>query len=265
VLSVGDRNMSAFYSSLIPRSAEHALDLRVTAKIRDNIRASKPVAELDADDRRIVRRRFLNETIWIPTRSLRHALRDRANNNIVNFPVTKPRLRPLETHATFRFIDELLVRRMRYKNTLLYRRMANGEKDARFERGKQTRFGEEGDDPYHAKCLALIDSMRRDGVRDLRCAGGGDSNIGVAIGDDGRFLHYKRGHHRLAIAAALGIEWVPVDVLWISGEFLTNATSAWRLPTVGGLRRSFRRAVDTARARADRPQNRHDNRRIGLA
>ena len=49
-------------------------------------------------------------------------------------------------------------------------------------------------------------------------------NIGVAIGRNGNYLHFRTGHHRLAISKILDLEWVPVTVHAVHEEWVLNLT-----------------------------------------
>lgn len=86
------------------------------------------------------------------------------------------------------------------------------------------------------RILAMIERARVSGITPLEAGlridwqrpdrpSGGDTNIGVAI-LNGEAYFYRRGHHRLAIAKALGIPEVPVDILLWDSEFNNFRESA---------------------------------------
>jgi hypothetical protein len=77
--------------------------------------------------------------------------------------------------------------------------------------------------------LGLIDSMRENGYVKKEALDDGkmDSDIGVAIGRLGELIHFRKGHHRLAIAKQIALERVAVEVQlvhseWMKQEMRTN-------------------------------------------
>jgi len=76
---------------------------------------------------------------------------------------------------------------------------------------------------YFDKCQSLIKSIQESGIK-----GSKDENIGIAITSEG-IAHFRVGHHRLAIAQALGIKIIPIDIILVSAQFLVERVPRWRL------------------------------------
>ena len=84
---------------------------------------------------------------------------------------------------------------------------------------------------YYRRQQALVEVMRRDGrlrpVSEL-CPGdpyvrrGKETDIGIAIVEDGQPLLFRKGRHRLAAAHALGLEEVPCTPLLVSARWLRS-------------------------------------------
>jgi len=77
---------------------------------------------------------------------------------------------------------------------------------------------------YFEKCQSLIRSIQERGMECFK-----DDNIGLAVTSEGRITHYRVGKHRLAIAQALGIKRIPIDILLISGKLLVERVPGRRL------------------------------------
>jgi len=72
--------------------------------------------------------------------------------------------------------------------------------------------------------LNLIEKMRREGYikKNHLNDGKDDSDIGVAIGRLGELVHFRKGHHRLAIAKQIGLDRVAVVVQLVHSEWIKN-------------------------------------------
>jgi len=81
---------------------------------------------------------------------------------------------------------------------------------------------------YFEQCHRLIKSIKEKGVEGF-VERSTLENIGLAVTSDGRITHYRVGNHRLAIAQALGIKTVPMDILLVSAKFLVERLSRWQL------------------------------------
>jgi hypothetical protein len=112
---------------------------------------------------------------------------------------------------------------------------------------------------YLRYCRALIKSARKHGVVRRRTSGTfrgrwlkhrgarpplvdlAERDVGVAIGVDGELVRHLGGKHRTAIAQALGMERIPVEVRlvhvgWLAKEMLRTGLAA-HLALQAGLRR----------------------------
>ncbi len=179
------------------------------------------------------RKRGLSRTLWIPARCLTQGTTGwrRRRSHLISFsPLNILKLRDL---STFKFIDETVGQGRELHDTALYdeafRLKQKVKRQISCDDGKtRIRITEEHQlARYRDRCLELAESIRTNGVVDMESpagqafveADGLESNIIVTIHDDGNILHYRRGKHRLAIAAVLGLD-VPVFLHSISGQFI---------------------------------------------
>lgn len=180
----------------------------------------------------------LTKPTFVPTANLRQALRTGVWNNLINFIDFSGRVYPLDSHSTYPFIQDVVGGGLPYQRTALYREVMAG-------REREKLRSEAAFQSYYEKCMTLAASVRTHGVLDIaRKNRHEETNICVAISDTGELLHYKKGHHRLAIAHALGVERIPVNVSFISGEYLLRYTGGGRHPWK--LRRAVQAAVADA-------------------
>jgi len=149
-------------------------------------------------------------------------------NNIVNFWNMRPRTAGIETHQTYRFVQELLVENRHWKDTTHYEDVIRKGRVWRIpvESGRRLVVASNSDfERYYRKVMALADSIRSKGILDSEWDGSQEArqpSIGAALDQDGRLLHFRCGHHRLALAHVLGIERIPVKVICFSGQYLNN-------------------------------------------
>jgi hypothetical protein len=156
--------------------------------------------------------------------------------NLINYAPL--RADPLEHDKRYRFIAEILENKP-YWDTELFRLYQAGEdilraviRDTRTVDGvlqkdaRRSVSSEEDFKAHHARVVALIDSIRTHGYLDVerdrefrRSNRTGGTTAGVAIDDQGNFLHRIKGRHRIAIAHQLNIERLPVAINFISGRY----------------------------------------------
>ena len=76
--------------------------------------------------------------------------------------------------------------------------------------------------------LNLIEKMRQEGYikKDYLNDGKKDSDIGVAIGRLGELIHFRKGHHRLAIAKQIGLERVAIAVQLVHPDWIVKEMRA---------------------------------------
>jgi len=125
---------------------------------------------------------------------------------------------PIEEHEKFNMIKELFIDKKDYKETLFYslaiNRMIEGKP---LQRGNNILDSEENINQYFRKHNKLFNVIKNNGF-DLALA----PEVGVVIGRDGRFIHFRQGHHTLAIAKILGIENVIVRIRAVHSLWLYN-------------------------------------------
>lgn len=79
-------------------------------------------------------------------------------------------------------------------------------------------------DDYFRNYADLAQSIKRDGF----CSQHENLTgvIGVALGRDGEFIHFRRGHHRIALARELGVARIKVRILSIHPGFMLKYLNA---------------------------------------
>ncbi|HWT31817.1 MAG TPA: hypothetical protein VN240_12435, partial [Propylenella sp.] len=155
---------------------------------------------------------------------------------------------------------ELVAYGRRYPRSRTFRRMVLRARKKKPIRRYGIRLDTE--DKIHAYFryfLALIDSVRQHGLQDSGALedlnvpiGVGvrgrhvrhNRNIGVAIAADGRLLRFLGGRHRTAIAQALKLPAVPVEIRFVHAEWLAQETARTGLTAVKALQDWVRRAPD---------------------
>jgi hypothetical protein len=209
--------------------------------------------------------------VWVPPGCLQWSVtgQRRKRSNFIHFEVAQKTVR-LSEHTTSIFIDEIIRQRRALEETTLYRiaLSPNGRVWRQISsEGVKHRVrldSEESLRAYHARCIDLAASIARHGVMpmqsqegaDWRERDGEDGDVLVAIDENGRFLHFRRGRHRMAIAQALGVERMPVLIHVMSGRYLLRFLRRWEVLVPGRLERAMRAAIAHAVAEA--------NKRIGV-
>ena len=119
------------------------------------------------------------------------------------------------THVT-RQVQELFAAGMDHTRTPTYDKMLESLRRGKpASRRRQTLDSEAAIEAYFADVRGLVESIRQHGVVSHRTRSGAfvaDRDIGVALGPDGEIVKLAGGQHRVAIAAALGIPRIPVEV-----------------------------------------------------
>jgi hypothetical protein len=164
---------------------------------------------------------------------------------------------------------ELVEYGARYARMPSFRRMVR-----RAHRNKPVRrYGgwldtEEKIHAYFRYFLDLIESIDKHGLQEcsslttMRVPVGADvrgahalhqRNIGVAIAADGRLLRFLGGRHRLAIAQALGLAAVPVEIRFVHAEWLAGEVRRSGLPPATAMQDWAKCAPHPVSDAADRP------------
>jgi hypothetical protein len=176
---------------------------------------------------------------------------------------------PVGDTVEHRETTELVEYGERYKRMPSFRRMVR-----RARRKKPVRrYGgwldtEEKIHAYFRYFLDLIESINEHGLQErsslkrMRVPVGADvrgahalhqRNIGVAIAADGRLLRFLGGRHRLAIAQALGLAAIPVEIRFVHAEWLAGEVQRSGMPPATALQEWAKRAPHPASDAADRP------------
>jgi hypothetical protein len=151
-------------------------------------------------------------------------------------------LSPIAKSPIHREMCDLVAAGPDFRKTRAYRHLVRGIELGRPSTRNGVRIAStEAIDAYFGYCLDLIKSARKRGVLRHRVAGGfhrlrmkhrfarsmtidsAERDIGVAIDADGRIVRHLGGKHRTAIAQALKLPWLPVEVRlvhvrWIAGH-----------------------------------------------
>lgn len=128
-----------------------------------------------------------------------------------------PRLTmPLHSTEVTRQVQELFAAGMDHTRTATYATMLRSLRDGQpASRRRQMLDSEAAIERYFADVRALVESIRAQGVMSHRTRSATfalDRDIGVALDVDGDIVKLPGGQHRVAIAAALGIQRIPVEV-----------------------------------------------------
>ena len=242
------------------RDANAEILREALCKIRINLRSGLEVQPLSVSQNKYLHLHCPFQTIhWIdPARIIYRldGLSWRGKNELIMHGGTEF-LGSFADHSTSVFIRELLNESKRLEETKLYKEMGLEEVELRVVHigGQRVRIplnSRENMMIYFHKCQALVDSIRAKGVESLDTAPGSargvikDKNIGIAVTSDGRLAHFRRGHHRLAIAQALGLKRIPVEINFVSAKYLADRFPPWRLWSNSAMVRGVNRLLTDA-------------------
>jgi hypothetical protein len=221
---MGSRNPQKLNRERLARAAARKIWLNLKSGVEKNALSSK-------EKHAFVKEIGLTEPVWIRTGQLAECLRIARPLQVVSFfPMHQARFR-LSAHPTFDFVRETLDGR-HWSETTLYRNGLRPEIDW---------------PAYAERCRTLAESIRATGL--MPYPGRALQNICVYVDQTGRPLHFKRGHHRLAIAHALNLERIPVAVIGISAQHLRKFTPLWSLDKFGALKRAIHSCMAELAAR----------------
>ncbi len=153
----------------------------------------------------------------------------------------------LQTQLHYREIAEMFRNNHVAKNCRTFREAMNDIKSGKLVQFRDLVMRNEEDVLcYYRRLSALISSIAEHGYQrqeqlarknlgshfddGIRLPGGRrtESEIGVAIGRIGEYLFFKKGHHRLAIAAMLGLKRVPVEIRFVHTGWLVDRLNKMR-------------------------------------
>ncbi len=130
-------------------------------------------------------------------------------------------LRRIETTPVHREAIELAAHAMDYRSTAVYAdmvaRVDRGEATVRQHRRLRTRADV---DAYFERFVALFASIRVRGL--LRHGRGAARDVGIALGPHGEPVRLPGGQHRLAIAQALELPAIPVQIRMLHTDFIAR-------------------------------------------
>lgn len=148
---------------------------------------------------------------------------------------------PMTRHQVSREAAELLEQDLRYRDTAVYRSYRQRAETPRpMVRNRVLLDSVAQIDAYFERFVALFESIRENGVlrRSARVRmmlpGGrarswwtelGEQDIGVAIDATGRLCKLPGGQHRFAIARALGLSEIPVQVRMLHADALQGRSA----------------------------------------
>lgn len=139
-----------------------------------------------------------------------------------------PILWPVSRHQISREAAELLAQDLRFRDTAVYRSYRQrAERNRAMVRNRMLLDSPARIDAYFERFASLFESIRENGVVRRSAGSGlfvqgrgqrswwtelGEQDIGVAIDATGRLCKLPGGQHRFAIARALGLSEIPVQV-----------------------------------------------------
>lgn len=196
---------------------------------------------------------------WIGTSFLDGADWSGALNSIGNSPI-------------HRELSELIAADLDYRGTRSYRvQLKCAAKGRPVRRNGIALIGREEIDAYYRYCADLVASVRTHGILSRhsfgRLAGlrlehpdarppGLDSaerDVGVAINADGELIRHLGGKHRTAIAQALGLPSMPVELRMVHVGWLRGEMERMQLPAHQALPRAIGELAGARRAPASAP------------
>ncbi len=180
-------------------------------------------------------------------------------------------VRPLARSPVHREVSELVAADLDFTKTRAY-----GELLAAAGRGRPARrygvplAGPAEVDAYFRYCVDLIRSMRKHGIvprrefrsfrkrwfrhRDVRPPKfeGSERDIGVAIGAGGELVRHLGGKHRTAIAQAVGLHSIPIEIRLVHVGWLAGEMERTGLPAHQALGQALRALREDPLSRGER-------------
>lgn len=176
----------------------------------------------------------------------------------------KPVLLPVAKSASHREIVEICETRHDFRNGPRYRKYADSIAIGNpVRRNRVTIDTIEKLDGYFAYYLALIENIEANGVVShadlkLRQQTGwqhrltrtlwqdlAERDIGVAIDATGRIVRHTSGRHRMAVALALGVERIPVEIRMVHAHWLARQAEKLALSPADALLATLEQARAT--------------------
>jgi hypothetical protein len=131
--------------------------------------------------------------------------------------------RSVDDHWTFRSMSEVLSAQGAYRRTSSFN-------DAVQRLAQYGPFKFNGRwirdladlETYFETYICLARSIEERGFKSPACASASDGHVGVAVTRDGQLMHFRTGHHRLALAKGLGVSVITAKVHVVHQKWLAN-------------------------------------------
>jgi hypothetical protein len=145
------------------------------------------------------------------------------------------RLITIDKHEKIIMVRELFLENKDYRETAFYSFAVNRMKENRpVKRGVIMLDSPVNIDRYFEKHKKIFYEIKNQGFDINR-----SSKIGVAIGRDGKLIHFREGHHTLAIAKILGINEIKIKIRAVHSEWLFNQLSGSKLDILSTIKNSL--------------------------
>jgi hypothetical protein len=131
----------------------------------------------------------------------------------------------IEEHEKINMINELFVEKKDFRNTQFYSIAVNKMNEGKpLQRGNNILDSRENIRRYFKKNIELFNGIKNNGFK-LNLA----PEVGIVVGRDGRIIHFRQGHHTLAIAKILGVDNVIVRIravhsLWLQDKIKSKSS-----------------------------------------
>jgi hypothetical protein len=144
---------------------------------------------------------------------------------------------PIEEHVKFVMIKELFVEKKRYKDTQFYSyAVSEMKKGYPLKRGNIMLDSMENINLYFEKHKKLFKDIDANGF-DLNLA----SNTGVVVDRNGNLIHFRGGHHTLAMAKILGVKRVNIKIRAVHSEWLLKQLKGNRLCFLSAIQKGLKK------------------------
>lgn len=243
------------------------IELSPFTKVTLNALMGRDAYQLNPRERKVVKMMPVFErTLRVPASCFRfRMIGRRPESNILSFDRSQISRVPLMENDIFLFIDEIVRLGAPYKETILYGKLFSGKLRKLVRKGvedplNRLRIGSDEEfKSYYDRCLVLADSIAKHGILNMQADDGyaqahefgHDRNMLVAIDEHGELIHWRMAKHRLAIALALDVKSVPINVGLLSGQWLLAVAGRSRLLRPDGLKDAITLALDEAERRAN--------------
>jgi hypothetical protein len=160
-----------------------------------------------------------------------------ATHNFIVGGDWEPDAEPLHAHPKFIEMRSLLDSHPDFRACEAYAQRVQEMEQGMARKHRNTYLDSiERIDAYFQHYVCLIYSLRAHGCRSQHEVGGDDAKIGVAIGQSGEVMQFRKGNHRRALAKLLGLERIVVGVRMIHAAWLRECVLRYGPPPAVALR-----------------------------